>query len=55
MGIKTMSGLEEAIEKLKAEGFSSEQIKTAITSMKEEAMKQPKMTGSLDEYLDTLE
>jgi hypothetical protein len=50
-----MSGLEEAVERLKSEGFSSEEIKGALAEMKKEAMAQPRFTGSLDEYLDYLE
>lgn len=50
-----MNGIDKAIEKLKVEGYSSEQIKLAIVIMKQEALEQPKISVSLDEYLDKLD
>ncbi len=49
-----MSALEEAIEMLKQEGFSSEQIQRMLTNLKNEAMNNSTITGSLDDYLDDL-
>ena len=46
--------MEESISRLKQEGYTSEEIKTALLKMKEEAMEQPLITGSLDDYLDSI-
>ena len=53
-GFYKMSELEKAIEQLKSEGYSSQDIQNAISKMKKEALKQPKITGSLNDYLDSL-
>lgn len=45
-----MCELEKAVEQLKAEGFTVEQIRGALDKMKESA--HPVSRKSLDEYLD---
>jgi hypothetical protein len=46
-----MSEVDKAIERLKSEGYSSEDIMKAISKMKEDALKQPLIKVSLDEFL----
>lgn len=46
--------MEETIKRLKEEGWTSEDIKVALLKMKEEAMEQPIIEGSLDDYLDSI-
>lgn len=48
-----MSGLEDAVNQLKEEGFSSDQIKDALKAMVEES-KSEGLIENLDEYLDSL-
>ena len=47
--------MEETINRLKQEGWSSEDIKEALNKMIQETMQQPTIEGSVDDYLDTLE
>lgn len=46
--------MEKAIEQLKSEGYTSDEIKSALLKMKEETMKEPVISGSLDNYLDSI-
>lgn len=50
-----MGGLEEAIEQLKSEGYSSEDIQKLILHIKKTTGMEPIIIGSLDGYLDSLE
>ncbi|WP_142383490.1 DUF1129 domain-containing protein [Bacillus sp. T33-2] len=50
-----MSHLEKAVEQLKKEGFSSEEIKNALEEIKNETLKEPTISVSLDEYFDSLD
>ena len=47
--------MDNAIVRLKQEGYTSEEIREAIRKLAEEVMQQPVITGSLDDYLDSLE
>lgn len=47
--------MDKAIERLKEEGYTSEQIIEALRRLTEEAKEQPIITGSLDEYLDSID
>lgn len=50
-----MSELDKTIERLRNEGHSSEEIQGALAKIREDALKQPRFTGSLDDYLDSLD
>lgn len=46
--------MEEAIKRLKQEGYTSKEIKEALEKLKKEAMEQPIIKGSLDDYLNSI-
>lgn len=47
-----MSELEKAVEQLKAEGYTSEQIRKALDTMKKDTLKNGKIITDLDKELD---
>lgn len=47
--------MDKVIERLKAEGYTSEEIIEALRRLTEEAKDQQTITGSLDEYLDSID
>lgn len=50
-----MSHLEKAIEQLKSDGHTSEEIQCALALLEKQTKQQPIGRGSLDSYLDGLD
>lgn len=50
-----MRELEKTVEQLKSEGYTSDDIQKALSKMKEDTLKEPEITGSLDDYINTFE